>query len=80
MSVCVCVSPSRCVHPFELSLPLPPSCPLSFRQLDSRIFSGLGKKIDWIFLEVHAEGERAREGGREDGVGGWVGTSGEGRS
>ncbi|KAG2424239.1 hypothetical protein HXX76_014623 [Chlamydomonas incerta] len=29
----------------------------SFRQLDSRIFSGLGKKIDWIFLEVHAEGE-----------------------
>jgi hypothetical protein len=29
----------------------------SFRALDSRIFSGLGKKIDWIFLEVHAEGE-----------------------
>lgn len=29
----------------------------SFRQLDSRIFQGLGKKVDWIFLEVHAEGE-----------------------
>lgn len=29
----------------------------SFRQLDERIFRGEGKKIDWIFLEVHAEGE-----------------------
>ena len=29
----------------------------SFRDLDTRIFSGLGKKVDWIFLEVHAEGE-----------------------
>ncbi|GLC44659.1 hypothetical protein PLESTB_001330700 [Pleodorina starrii] len=29
----------------------------SFRALDERIFAGLGKKIDWIFLEVHAEGE-----------------------
>ncbi|GAX76758.1 hypothetical protein CEUSTIGMA_g4205.t1 [Chlamydomonas eustigma] len=29
----------------------------SFRALDERIFSKLGKKIDWVFLEVHAEGE-----------------------
>lgn len=29
----------------------------SFRALDSRIFAGLGKKVDWVFLEVHAEGE-----------------------
>ncbi|EFJ41282.1 hypothetical protein VOLCADRAFT_107753 [Volvox carteri f. nagariensis] len=29
----------------------------SFRALDERIFRGLGKKIDWVFLEVHAEGE-----------------------
>lgn len=29
----------------------------SFRALDERIFSGLGKNIDWTFLEVHAEGE-----------------------
>ncbi|GLI66723.1 hypothetical protein VaNZ11_010662 [Volvox africanus] len=29
----------------------------SFRALDERIFAVLGKKIDWIFLEVHAEGE-----------------------
>lgn len=32
----------------------------SFRSLDARIFSGLGKKVDWIFLEVHAEGESDR--------------------
>jgi hypothetical protein len=31
----------------------------SFRELDARLFSGLGKKVDWIFLEVHAEGEDA---------------------
>lgn len=29
----------------------------SFRALNDRIFAGLGKKVDWIFLEVHAEGE-----------------------
>lgn len=29
----------------------------SFRALDQRIFSGLGKSVDWVFLEVHAEGE-----------------------
>lgn len=28
----------------------------SFRALDTRIFSPLGRKVDWIFLEVHAEG------------------------
>ncbi len=26
------------------------------RELNQRIFQGLGKKIDWVFLEVHAEG------------------------
>lgn len=29
----------------------------SFRHLDARIFNSLGKNIDWLFLEVHAEGE-----------------------
>lgn len=29
----------------------------SFRDLDSRVFKGLGKNVDWLFLEVHAEGE-----------------------
>lgn len=29
----------------------------SFRSLDGRIFSGLGRRVDWVFLEVHAEGE-----------------------
>ncbi|KAG2482514.1 hypothetical protein HYH03_018559 [Edaphochlamys debaryana] len=29
----------------------------SFRDLDARIFAPAGKKVDWIFLEVHAEGE-----------------------
>ncbi|MEW5296772.1 MAG: hypothetical protein WDW38_007586 [Sanguina aurantia] len=29
----------------------------SFRALDTRIFAPLGRKVDWIFLEVHAEGE-----------------------
>lgn len=28
----------------------------SFRSLDTRIFTPLGRKVDWIFLEVHAEG------------------------
>ena len=32
----------------------------SFRALDGRIFAGLGKKVDWVFLEVHAEGECCR--------------------
>lgn len=32
----------------------------SFRDLDRRILSDLGKKVDWIFLEVHAEGEAVR--------------------
>eukprot|EP00955_Chlamydomonas_euryale_P050342 354533-Chlamydomonas_euryale.AAC.10 len=27
----------------------------SFRELDARVFSVLGRKIDWLFLEVHAE-------------------------
>ncbi|KAG1660731.1 hypothetical protein FOA52_003040 [Chlamydomonas sp. UWO 241] len=29
----------------------------SFRALDQSIFSGLGRNVDWVFLEVHAEGE-----------------------
>lgn len=29
----------------------------SFRDLDARIFSKDGKQVDWVFLEVHAEGE-----------------------
>ncbi len=28
----------------------------SFRQLDARIFQGLGREVEWVFLEVHAEG------------------------
>lgn len=34
----------------------------SFRSLDARIFSGLGRRVDWVFLEVHAEGETYRGG------------------
>uniref|UniRef100_A0A7S0WIL9 Uncharacterized protein n=1 Tax=Chlamydomonas leiostraca TaxID=1034604 RepID=A0A7S0WIL9_9CHLO len=29
----------------------------SFRDLNTRIFAGEGKQVDWVFLEVHAEGE-----------------------
>ncbi|PNH01422.1 hypothetical protein TSOC_012698 [Tetrabaena socialis] len=29
----------------------------SFRQLEPSIFAPLGRKVDWVFLEVHAEGE-----------------------
>ena len=29
----------------------------SFRALDKHIFAPQGRNIDWVFLEVHAEGE-----------------------
>ena len=28
--------------------------------LNESIFSGLGRTVDWVFLEVHAEGECGR--------------------
>lgn len=31
----------------------------SFRALDDAVFSAQGRNIDWLFLEVHAEGESA---------------------
>jgi hypothetical protein len=29
----------------------------SFRAFDARVLAPLGRKVDWLFLEVHAEGK-----------------------